>query len=86
MRVRRVVTGHDEAGKAVVVSDEDVQPVDPDYGPKWSIWAADWTVVLPDGGARPDFTGPLIPRPGGVHVLVLTLPAGFNPDVMFDKE
>jgi hypothetical protein len=26
MTVRRVVTGHDEAGKAVVVSDTDVQP------------------------------------------------------------
>jgi hypothetical protein len=37
MRVRRVVTGHDEAGKAVVVSDTDVQPTDPRFGPKWSI-------------------------------------------------
>jgi hypothetical protein len=33
MSVRRVVTGHDDMGKAVVVSDEDVQPTDPDFGP-----------------------------------------------------
>jgi hypothetical protein len=79
-----VVTGHDDTGKAVVVSDEDVQPTDPDFGPKWSIWAADAPVVLPDGGRRPDFAGPLIPRPGGFHILVLTLPAKFNPDSMFD--
>ena len=54
MRMRRVVTGHDDTGKAVVVSDEDVQPTDPDFGPKWSIWAADAPVALPDGGTRPD--------------------------------
>ena len=29
MRMRRVVTGHDDTGKAVVVSDEDVQPTGP---------------------------------------------------------
>jgi hypothetical protein len=29
MRVRRVVTGHDDTGKAIVVSDDDVQPTDP---------------------------------------------------------
>jgi hypothetical protein len=34
MSVRRVVTGHDDTGKAVVVSDEDVQPTDPDFGPR----------------------------------------------------
>ena len=34
MSVRRVVTGHDDTGEAVVVSDEDVQPTDPDFGPK----------------------------------------------------
>ena len=82
--MRRVVTGHDDTGKAVVVSDEDVQPTDPDFGPKWSIWGGDAPVVLPDGGRCPDFAGPLIPRPGGFHVTVLTLPANFNPDSMFD--
>jgi hypothetical protein len=74
-----VVTGHGEAGKAVVVSDTDVQPTDPQFAPKWSIWSADAPVVLPNGGARPDFTGPLIPEPWRVPRLVLTLLAYFNP-------
>src|SRR4029450_3643939 len=84
MRMRRVVTGHDDTGKAVVVGDEDVQPTDPDFGPKWSIWAADAPGGVPDGGTRPDFAAPLSPRPGGFHLTVLTLPARFNPDSMFD--
>ena len=84
MRARRVVTGHDEAGTAVVVSDEVVEPTDPDFAPKWSIWAADAPVGLPDGGLQPSFAGPLVPLPGGVHVIVLTFPAGYNTDAMFD--
>lgn len=84
MRVRRVVTGHDDTGKAIVVSDDDVDPTDPEFAPKWSIWAADAAVSLPDGGDVPGFAGPLVPHPGGVHVLILTFPPGFNPDVMFD--
>jgi hypothetical protein len=84
MRVRRVVTGHDHNGRAVVVSDADVEPTDPDFAPKWSVWAADRTVTFPDDGTPADFAGPLIPAPGGFHVVVLTLPPHFNTDVMFD--
>lgn len=84
MRVRRVVTGHDDTGKAIVVSDDDVEPTDPDFAPKWSIWAADAPATLPDAGSPPDFAGPLVPHPGGFHVIVLTFPPGFNPDTMFD--
>jgi hypothetical protein len=84
MRVRRVVTGHDETGKAVVVSDGDVSPAEPEFAPKWSIWSTDGPVRLPGSGAPPPFEGPLVPRPGGCHVLTMTLPAGFNTDVMFD--
>jgi naringenin degradation protein FdeH len=82
--VRLVVTGHDETGKAVVISDAEVTPTDPDFGPKWRIWAADGPVKLPDSGVAPDFEGPLIPGPGGVHLFVLTLPPRFNPDAMVD--
>jgi naringenin degradation protein FdeH len=84
MRTRRVLTGHDDTGKAVVVSDEIVEPTDRDFAPKWSIWAADAPVTLPDGGLPPSFAGPLVPAPGGVHVIVLTFPVGYNPDRMFD--
>jgi hypothetical protein len=84
MNVRRVLTGHDGSGKAIVVSDEVVQPDSPEFAPKWSIWAADATVTLPDDGAPPPFSAPLVPRPGGFHVIVLTLPPNFNTDGMFD--
>ncbi|HEX5994586.1 MAG TPA: cupin domain-containing protein [Jiangellales bacterium] len=84
MNLRRVVTGHDNDGKAIVVTDEVVQPDSPEFAPKWSIWAADAAATLPDDGAPPPFSGPLIPRPGGFHVIVLTLPPNFNTDVMFD--
>jgi hypothetical protein len=84
MRVRRVVTGHDGNGKAVVVSDAEVAPTEPEFSPKWTIWAADQTVKLPDDGTSPDFAGPLVPRPGGCHVMILTLPPRFNPDSMVD--
>lgn len=80
MRVRRVVTGYDGAGKAVVVRDGEVAPTAPDAGEKWSVWAADGAVTLPDDGAPPPFGGPLLPRPGGVHVTMFTLPGRFNPD------
>jgi hypothetical protein len=83
-RVRLVVTGHDQTGRAVVVRDAEVTPTDPEFGPKWRIWAADGLVRLPDRGEDPAFDGPLIPKPGGVHVFVLTLPPRFNPDAMVD--
>ena len=84
MRVRRVVTGHDESGEAVVVSDEEVEPTEREFAPKWSIWAADETVALPDDGGPPAFAGPLVPLPGGFHVIMLTFPPHFNPDNMMD--
>jgi len=87
MTVRRVITGHDDAGKAVVVSDEAVDATDPDFAPKWTIWASEAPVVLPDDGALPALSGsPLLPPPGGCHVMVLTFPGHFNPDVMFPAD
>jgi mannose-6-phosphate isomerase-like protein (cupin superfamily) len=79
-RVRRVVTGHDPSGKAIVVEDTVVEPTAPDFGKKWSIWASDAPPALPNDGAKPSFTGLLLPKPGGLHVILFTLPARFNPD------
>ena len=78
--VRRVVTGHDVTGKAVVISDTTVGPTSPDFGQKWSIWAADSAPSFPSAGAPPAFAGPLLPKHGGLHVMVFTLPPRFNPD------
>jgi len=78
--IRRVVTGYGPDGKARVVSDERVGSASPDYGDKWSIWAADEPLRFPGDGSPPPFRGPLLPAPGGFHITVFTLPANFNPD------
>lgn len=84
--VRRVVTGHDVDGKAVVISDTTVGPTSPDFGQKWSIWATDSVPSFPSAGAPPAFAGPLLPKPGGLHVMVFTLPPRFNPDELLNPD
>ncbi|NNH72286.1 hypothetical protein HLB23_20890 [Nocardia uniformis] len=77
MGIRRVVTGHDSTGKAIVVSDGEVPPGG--RGPD-SIWGADGPLTFPDAGGRPEFAGPLIPQPGGFHIIRIVFPPHFNPD------
>ncbi|MBM0275514.1 cupin domain-containing protein [Micromonospora tarensis] len=84
--VRRVVTGYGSDGRAVVVSDEQVESTSPDRGDKWSIWAADGPVRLPNDGSAPPFQGPLLPAPGGFHITMFTLPANFNPDELWGTD
>ena len=59
MDVRRVVTGHDDTGKAVFVSDERVSPATPALLPGaefHELWGADTTPKFPDAGALPQYT------------------------------
>jgi mannose-6-phosphate isomerase-like protein (cupin superfamily) len=51
MDVRRVVTGHDESGKSVFVSDEKVAPL-PQTG-FHRLWGGDETPQFPDDGTLP---------------------------------
>lgn len=56
MQVRRVVTGHDAAGKAVFVSDDEVAPYAPPFSPGnefHQLWGFDATPRFPDDGTRP---------------------------------
>jgi mannose-6-phosphate isomerase-like protein (cupin superfamily) len=56
MDARRVVTGHDTAGKAVFVSDEMVEPVTLALLPGsefHQLWGSDETAKFPDDGSRP---------------------------------
>src|SRR5215475_14456776 len=56
MRVRRVVTGHDRSGKAVFVSDLEVQPTTVGLMPGaefHKLWGGDRTPSFPDDGASP---------------------------------
>ncbi|MEU0502193.1 hypothetical protein [Nocardia sp. NPDC005998] len=84
--IRRVVTGYGPDGKATVVSDDRIESTNPDHGDKWSIWAADAPVRLPDDGTPPPFRGPLLPAPGGFHITVFTLPPRFNPDDLWGTD
>ena len=56
MNVRRVVTGHNEAGKAVVASDESVAPVALKLLPGAEfhrLWGGDVIPSFPDDGSQP---------------------------------
>lgn len=84
--IRRVVTGHDSSGKAIVVEDDQVPSVaPPEFGGRWAIWAADGTVPLPDDGTAPVVTDAQFPPPGGVKVIKIALPPKYNPDALADK-
>jgi mannose-6-phosphate isomerase-like protein (cupin superfamily) len=76
MRVRRVVTGHDDAGKAVFASDELVDPVTVALIPGGAfhlLWGADQPPTFPDDGAptpQPTYFPPL----GGYRFGLFTVP------------
>jgi hypothetical protein len=74
--VRRVVTGHDAAGKAVFTSDARVEPVTHALlgGVEFHrLWGGDTTPHFPDGGATPTYRA-FFPEVGGYRFLLFTLP------------
>lgn len=88
--MRRVVTGHDAAGKAVFVSDEAVAPVAPTMLPGSEfhrLWGGDTPPHFPDDGARPDDHA-YFPPVGGFRFGLFTIPpdggVGAPPDLDFE--
>jgi mannose-6-phosphate isomerase-like protein (cupin superfamily) len=76
MDARRVVTGHDAAGKAVFVSDELVAPVTLALLPGSEfhrLWGSDSTVTFPDDGSRPSAER-YFPPVGGSRFGFFTIP------------
>lgn len=76
--VRRVVTGHDAAGRAVFVRDEQVEPLLPSVAPGSAfhqLWNGDGPPHFPDDGARPEPTT-YFPRVGGFRFNLFTIPSG----------
>jgi len=73
---RRVVTGHDEHGASIVVSDEAIAPrtspglpgVDMLY-----LWGSDAPQTYPDAGAEPAWIAHF-PPPGGFRFLTFSIP------------
>ncbi len=78
MDIRRVVTGHDEHGTAVFVSDEMVPPIVLPLVPGFEfhrLWGADQTRSFPDDGTQPDGAR-YFPPVGGFRFGFFTMPPG----------
>ncbi len=76
MGVRRVVTGHSPDGKAVVSSDEIVEPVRLALLPGFEfvrLWGADAPPEFPDAGSSPDAPA-YFPPTGGFRFGLFTVP------------
>lgn len=58
LKVRRVVTGHDAAGKAIIASDSEIEAwypiLSPDQ-PLVKLWGSDETPHFPDDGSEPTY-------------------------------
>jgi mannose-6-phosphate isomerase-like protein (cupin superfamily) len=74
--VRRVVTGQDNAGKCVFVSDEQVEPIKLALMPGLEfvrVWGGDEPPTLPADGTRPP-ASTFFPPEGGYRFTFVTLP------------
>ena len=77
MQVRRVVTGHDADGKAVIVDDDVVESTTVTLSPTvyHELWRADSAPTLPDAGLNGPKTS-FFPPVGGYRFFLLTFPPG----------
>jgi mannose-6-phosphate isomerase-like protein (cupin superfamily) len=76
VRVRRVVTGQDNAGKSVFVSDDEVEPLRLPLMPGLEfrrVWGGDEPPSLPADGALPSAPA-FFPPDGGYRFTFVTLP------------
>jgi hypothetical protein len=76
VNIRRVVTGHDQHGKAVFVSDQRVPPVEVAVLPGFAfhrLWGADQAPHFPDDGTMPS-CHEYFPPLGGFRFAFFTLP------------
>ena len=75
MRVRRVTTGHDPRGKAIFISDTQVDPVTIALAPGAQfhrLWGADRPQRFPDAGSQPACEG-YVPPIGGYRFQMFTV-------------
>ena len=75
-KVRRVVTGVDEQGRSVVISDSAVSPLTARAVPGYAwhrLWSFDAPPVVPNDG-RPMHAPAHFPPPEGVRFIVFTVP------------
>lgn len=78
MNARRVVTGHDQSGRSVFASDEEVPALTVDLFPGWAfhlLWGGDQTPTFPDDGRQPEWST-FFPSVGGFRFSFSTIPPG----------
>ena len=75
--MRRVVTGHDEQGRSVVVADGELDSFPTGEGGNlaWTVWGRDDTAHYPDGGEQPSADA-VFPPVGGCRVTMVRLVPG----------
>ena len=85
MKVRRVVTGHNEKGRSVLVADAELDvPELPGIGPIFQAWSADEPATYPGPGLNPE-AGGYFPPVGGVRMLISTLNPGYGMDEVAEQ-
>src|SRR5882672_854260 len=78
MQVRKVVTGHDAKGRAVIARDERIDGVPiPGLGELAFLWGADGPATYPNAGNNPAAPGPF-PPVGGVRFVIATYSPEFG--------
>ncbi len=78
MKIRRVVTGHDERGRAVFVDGREVDPITVSLSPGAEyhrLWGGDEPPSFPDDGSPPSAHA-FFPPLSGYRFLVFTVPPG----------
>ena len=76
MQVRRVVTGNNSHGKAIIASDSKVDGITASIAPGWEyhrLWGADETVTLPGDGSQPAGHS-YFPPVNGFRFILFTVP------------
>src|SRR5262249_2504071 len=72
MQVRKVVTGHDAKGRAVIARDEQIDGVPiPGLGELAFLWGADEPATYPNAGDNPAAPAPF-PPVGGIRFVIAT--------------
>jgi mannose-6-phosphate isomerase-like protein (cupin superfamily) len=88
MNVRRVVTGHNAEGKAIVASDEEVEPVTVSLFPGIEfhrLWGADAAPSFPDDGSQPVHAA-YFPPVGGFRFGLCSMPPATSAAVPDDLD
>ena len=88
MKVRRVVTGHNAAGKSVFVSDTQIEA--PAFGIMpgsffHRLWSADAPPTFPDNGEEPKGASYFFPPKGGYRFMIMTIPPHDSVKIEGDK-